>query len=349
MMKKDERKNEDNLEELMRSATEKTNDDTMEDPNEKKGKSLKVVVFSVIGLVLFLGVLGFGAFMMNNNDDFEDKSESPDWVGKEKDDEEVEEIDEVIGYPIELYSWAKEPYTESFWDKEGVEDEVYESLLKDASSFSRVISWMPTAKESQYDIEGLAPTSTNNVEERYIMEDGDEVDNPLFSYALKEDYEKAFMIYTEMFLNPIFGDWGEHLSGTSPSESTITYNHFKHLFTEKWWIENIENKNVSSLPIMTEWNDSNWKYDFKEDEPYKLFFGRIIETDERLITADELGSDEEGQPIIKATLPVEYYAFDENGEVFSIDGELSLTLQSNVDDFGSSNRVIMSEASFSLE
>lgn len=346
-MTKKDGQNKDNLEELMKSATEKTDDKIIDEPS-KKGGSKKVVVFSIIGLLVFLGVLGVGALVMNKNNDFEDKTAKPDWVGKEK-EEEIEEDDEVLGYPIELYSWAKNPYSDDFWEQEGIDDLLSESLRENASSFSRSIAWMPTAKESQYDIEGLAPPSTNDVEQRYVMEDGDEVENPLFSYALQEDYEKAFIIYTEMLLNPVFGDWGGHLSGTSVSDNTITYNHLKPMFTEKWWTDNVESKGVSTLPIMTEWDDSNWDYNFKEDEPHKLFFGRIVETDERLIISEELGTDEENQPIIKVTLPVEYYAFDKDDEVFSIEGVLNLTLQSNIDDFGSKNRVLINDASFSLE
>lgn len=346
MMKKDEHK-ENNLEDLMKSATEDTKDEIIVEPKKKSGSG-KVVAFTVIGLILFMGALGLGAFMMNKNGDFEDKSEKPDWVGKEK-EEEVEEVVDENKYPIELYSWATEAYTEDFWEQEGIEDLVYESLEENASSFSRGVAWMPTGKASQYDIDGLASPSTNDVEKRYIEEDGDEVENPDFSYALKEDYEKAFMVYSEMFLNPIFGDWRGHVSGETPEESTIEYSQFRELFTYEWWENNIENKDATSLPIMVDWNNSGWNYDFDKDEEFKIFFGKIVETDESTIEVEEVGHDNEDQPILKTTIPVEYYAFDKDNKVFSVKGSLQMTLQSNVDNFGSDNRVVLNDVSLTLK
>lgn len=347
MMKKDREEN--NLEDLMRTATEDTKDEIVNEPKKKKGSS-KVIISTIVGLFVFIGALGAGAFMMNNNGDFEDKTQKPDWVGKEK--EEEEEPEKVVNknkYPIELYSWATEAYTEDFWEQEGIEELVYESLRNNASSFSRGVAWMPTGKESQYDTDELAPPSTNDVEQRYIIEDGDEVENPEFSYALQEDYEKAFMIYSEMFLNPVFGDWMGHVSGDSPKASTIEYSQFRELFTHEWWEDNIENKDISSLPIMAEWDDSEWNYNFNKDEDYKLFFGRIIESDDSTIEIEEVGHDDENQPILKTITPVEYFAFDKDNKVFSIKGELEMTLQSNVDDFGSLNRVILNDVSLNIK
>lgn len=348
----------ENLDEMMKSASEKVDYNDNNNKGNKKGKSTKkVIIFTVIGLLLFGAVLATGAFMMNENDEFVDKSEDPDWVDKDNVATEVDDDDEFLDEwnferPIEVSDWAMNPFVQSeFWEEEGIEDKILEKSREELQGFYSSVSWISSGIPSGYDDPGIAGPYTNNIEERFLE---DESENPEFSYALSEDYQKAYVVYTERLLNPSFGGWAVVQSSDLVSvKDNRIYNQLRDMFSNEWWDNNVkESEDYTGLPIITEWTNGDWdKYDLAEREAnrYGVFYGVIDDNEDRYVTSENIGSDEENQPIMQVSSPVKYYAFGKDKKLVEISGTLELTLQSNSDTLNVENRVIISDAKLTLE
>lgn len=356
-MKNDDNKkvdSNDNLDELMKSATEKVSYDGGDD-NKKKSKSTKKVVIStVIGLLLFGAALTVGAFMMGDNDIFEDKTKNPDWVGKEDDgvDKPIPEGEWDFDHPVELDEWAQEPFDSiAFWESEDNLNAVLDKSQR-FQGLSDTIMWVSSGLPHGYaDPEGVLDDPYTNDLTKEFLEDGSE--NPQYSYALREDYQKAYVTYTERLLNPIFGEWIFAQRANMPLKDNKTYNALSSMFTNSWWSDNVkEGEDYTGLPILVDWEGNDWDgIEFAERETgrYGTFFGRIVEDDENRVTSEIIGYDVNLQTIVKVNSPVEYYAFGKDEKVIHKKGTLEITLMSNSDSIDIRNRVVISDAKLSLD
>lgn len=350
-------KENDDLEAMMEQASKGVDDNFKED-NEDDGKSTKrVIVITSIGLALFIIILIIGAVLLQRPQDFEDKTAEPDWVSKEDDFEDDDYFIEEE-HPVEVYEWAKQPYDEdTFWE-EGIEDEILEVSKDDYRNFYFAISWMPSGLENEFNDGELDGPYTNDVEQRYLDDvDGEELEeNPEFSYALVEDYEKAIVVHTERLLNPTFGGWASaqiSMGDGREIKDERYYNNLRNIFSEDWWEANIkEHEDYTKLPVMAEWNIGEWdKYNLAERETFEqgVFYGQLNETEGNIIETEIVGLDEEDQPIVDVSIPVKYAALDENGESLEVLGNLKLTFESNQNSIDVRERVVISDAELMLE
>ena len=355
MMNDKDHNSDENLKKLMESAADNSGLDDLIDSNKdsKEKSTKKIVMFTIAGLFAFGVVLVSAALMLNNNPEFVDKSETPSWVEKEGINEEDGENDYdywEFEHPVELKDWATRPFErDEFWSIEGIEDEVLE-ISREMQSFYSTVSWMKSGLPHPYEDEELAGPFTNDISKRYLK-DGSE--NPDFSYALSEDYQKAYVTYTERLLNPIFGGWVQAQSSERNIKNDSIYNQLKDMFSSEWWNNNIkEGEDYSNLPIVAEWNNGDWdKYNLAErnSNKYGAFYGEVKETEDRYLTTKAIGLDEENQAIIEVSSPVEYSAFGADGELVKITGTLELTLRSDIEKLNVENRVIIDEARLVLD
>lgn len=336
----------DDLEEMMKNATDGDQDTSEE--TEKAPKTTKVVVSTLVGLVVLGGAFFFGSSYINQPQDFENKTQDPGWISEQKEVTQEPEEDPAdnwnFNFPIELKSFAKKPYDkETFWTEENT-NLVMREARKNSSLVSGV-SWIKSGMSAKKD----AKVYTNDVKKRYL-ENGEK--NPLFSYALSEDYKKAYVAYTERLLNPIFGNWSTAQSrGNAGNYYTIEAREFeklKDMFTDEWWSKNIkESQDYSKLPVLAEWKPDSWKkLNLKEREEYRegVFYGKIENDIKNFSKVTIVGNDSEGMPIIKISSPVKFYANKEGGGVVKKSGNLTLTLQSNTENIDVKNRVIIANA-----
>lgn len=341
-------KPEDDLDALMKQATggSETKDEVFESPTKKK-PSKKIIVPAILGSVLFVGALVGGAFMLNK-DEFVDKTDNPEWVGKEK--EEVQsEI--VRKFPIEVNSWAKEPYSaKSFWN-EKTEKEVLKAA-EDNYSIYQSTAWIPSAVGGF--LEGEDPGYTNDPK-KSTLKNGEE--NPYYSYALAEDYRKAYIVYTERFINPLFGAWGMWERADENRKST-SFENLEDIFAVEWWEKNLKNdKNgYKKLPILIEQKAGDWdKFNLLEatEDNYldvsQIFFGKINETPSQTITVETIGTDPKQMPIIKTKTPILYSAFNNNGKNVEIKADLEMTMRSSQSRVDINNRIEVIDAKLTIK
>lgn len=351
-MKKDD-KNKD-LEELMKSATEKVHYENYEKNDNQKKRPTKLIVALSIGAILLGAGIFAGTSLVKKPQEFVDKTETPSWVGKDKNNDETNnEANEFIdsAYPIERYEWTKRAYSKDIWSKEGFMDEVLKASREDYNRF--YVLHASINRGGLYNNEkenGRNKYYSNNPEDK-LDKDGNP--NPLYSYALLEDYEKAYVVYTQRLLDPHFGGWD---SIQSSRDYDIIgdkgFDVLKDMFTERWWNENIQPaSDYSKLPIMAEWNKGSWNsYNFTEKNIISgLFFGEIAESEERSISSKTLGIDKNRLPIVETNSPIVLKAFDVNDEIIELKGNLKLTLKPNEDFTNEENRVVIDNAELIIE
>lgn len=337
----------DELDVLMKQATESSNaDETFESPN-KKQPNKKIIVPAILGSVLFVGALIGGAFMLNK-DEFVDKTDDPEWVGKEKEEVVVESSRK---YPIKMYDWAKQPYSlESFWTEKN------DKMVTEASEANYAIfqstAWMPSAIGGV--LEGEDPGYTNDPKKQ-TLKNGE--DNPYYSYALAEDYRKAYIMYTERLINPLFGGWGMW-ERADENRKASSFDNLKDIFAVEWWDKNVkEQKNgYEKLPIFIEKTEGDWdKYNLLEEtednylDVSQRFFGKINDTPSQQTTVENLGTDSKQMPIIKVVTPVEYAAFNANGKNVQVQAELEMTMRSSHSRFDINNRIEVIDAKLTIK
>lgn len=343
----------DNLEEMLKNATEK-NEPPKESKNDDKSKVKKVVISTFVGLALIGGIFVSASFLQNNPQDFNANNKNPEWIAngnKDGADEESNAPSENwdFNFPFKLESWAKVPYNkETFWTKENDKKLIIASGK--VTSFTSSISWLKPGLD--YGRKN-AKVYTNDIDKNYLK-DGSK--NPLYSYALKEDYQKAYIAYTERLLNPVFGEWtiaqsrgvGDYLTKEAPE-----FENLKDMFTEKWWNANVkEGSDYSKLPVLAEWQPDSWKnlkLTDRDTNREGVFYGRINTSDKAYSKVSIVGSDKEGMPVIKVSTPVEFYANKKDGGKLKKTGTLTLTLQSNEDSVDVKNRVVISSASLKVK
>lgn len=327
--------NKDNMDEEIKRLTVDNSKDRI-----KKGISVKGIILLSVLVLISIPVFIFLYSWSISNEEFVDKSKSPNQsiannlnkenkdniADRDKEEEpiEKEKVDLEGKYPIEIYDWSSKPFnSKGFWSKDGIYDEIYDSIRKDASRFITAVSWMPASKGDG--VNEYTP-KTNDVNKK-LLDDG--FPNPDFSYTLSEDYYKAFIVGAERILNPTFGEWN--------SDKEI--NRFNDMMENSWW------KSLDDKDEVLNWSK---KVANNEDLPNLydgVFWGEINK--DRDLNVKEVGQDSLNQPILKVTIPVKFSAFDEYGEIISLEGNLKFTMLSNEDD-SATNRVVLKDIDISI-
>lgn len=343
---------EQNIEELMKSATETVNEDIKADNGEQnKKRTKKIIISTSVGLGLFMSALIIGPLLLKNQEDFEDKTETPGWVLKE-DEKKTEENNKKewdFNYPIEVHEWSKQPYDRAaFWT-----DNNTKKIMKQGESIKGLnesLLSIPSGQDHGYDDPNgqLVGAYTNDPMKEH-KEDGSK--NKMFSYAVKEDYVKSFVVNVERILNPVFGEWVFAQRADRNLKAEQTYEVLQDVFTNEWWSANIkEDQDYSKLPLVVDWNGDDWgglSFAERVNGRYGTFYGEIVATDENPVTGSIKGYDEKGAHIVELKVPVQYKAFGEDDYLIK-KGTLTIELSSNVRDIDSRSRVILSNASLVL-
>ena len=368
MSDKNKFKNQD-IDELLKNATESVDDNYSEVVSTQENKTGKVII---VGVTLFAILVGVGVALIPKANEFIDKSAKPSWVIEEL--EKPQGVVDIykIKYPVDVPEWTKQPASK--FTPHTVKAD-YESIREWTSSLANVqneLNWLPSSQYSDGLAEGDVETTTeeatgeifeisvdvsitNDLEKQFVGEGNETYENPNFYYTLREDYEITYAVGVQQLINPIFGAWSsaQH-SGDYDIKSSSTFNILKRVMSDKWWESNIkENEDYSRLPILADWNRDDFgglaliTGDDKVGTGH--FFGQVINTDESNPTFTEVGTGHFGRPIFETSTPVKFVTFLEGGATKELTGVLKLTLSPNEYEFNSENRVVISESSLILD
>lgn len=304
--------------------------------NFKRHKKTKMIIllFAIILISVYIFIILYSPSI--NNEGFEDKSESPNQKieynesndsnvieSKEKkvENEIKEEVNLEGQVPIALHDWATEPFNpKEFWSRDGIYNELYTSIEKDAYSFITAVSWMPSS--SGDGINEYTP-KTNDLNKEFL-DDG--FANPDFSYTLSEDYYKSFIVGIERILNPIFGGW----------KADGEMSNFDDMLDSDWW-NSQENKDKT-----LNWNNELLNRNLPELYD-GIFWGEINKDKGFDLIVKEIGQDDLNQPILKVNVPIKLSSFDKAGGIVSLEGNLMFTMLSNKDSTNTNNRVVFKD------
>lgn len=336
-MKNDNKHKEEqnSLESMLEAATAEDNSEhTIE--SESKKESKKKIIVSVFAFVVLVGLVIAGSLILSNPQDFEDKTKGPTWVedGNSNSDSKGEWD---FNYPANVPEWSKRKYS-------------YDELIEDDKSTKEIIDWASEIQELMNHVSWVPSeeTYTNDVANEY---DSNGEYNMQFSYVLKEDYLKAYAIAVQRFINPVFGDWvysQMHVDGISQKDNP-SFETFKDLFTENWWNTNISHlKDYSSLPILADWNGDKFGKDSWTYDTPGIYYGEVINTEDKLASAKSLGLGHRGHNIIEIKTPIKYSAHTSDGKDVKT-GELTIVLEPNSYEYSLENRVIVSNVSLKLD
>lgn len=335
MMKKNENDNlnEDKyLEQLFEAATEKVDDKAHNTKEDNKDNHKKVITI-IAGIMVIFGVLLYAGSIGLKPQEFEDKTNTPEWVESQIEKERimVENSEWKFEYPVKVPNWSKQPYKlGSVLNNQG---QLYDELINFAEQFPDIKGYtamMPSGIQGNW--EGAPPIYTNNTYEE-TLEDG--TPNPYYSYTLREDYLIAYSTYLQRLINPTFGEWifAQRYVPNKPLKDNQTFEILKDMFSENWWNSNIKKDvDYSALPILVDWEGNDFgELKFAEREPgrYGTFFGVVNDSEGRFVVAESLGKDSRNAEILKINTPVKYVAFGANKDLIEIPGNLIMTLASN--------------------
>lgn len=342
MMNDDEhRKVEDNAEDLFKAATEGISDNVnMYEDKDDSGVSKKIVIGVVSVISIALIVLLVFTFL-NKNDEFVDKTEDPSWVEKSPVVSNKGEWD--FEYPADVPSWTKQVYNQSSFFED--EEQVLEmrKWVSSIQSLSFATSWIPSGETG----EELGPEYTNDLSLEYDEED--ELNN-YFSYVLQENYIDAYGLGIQRLLNPVFGGWvyAQMHTDSIPQVDNAQFEVLREMFSDEWWGGNIKsNENYSNLPIMADWEGNKFYIESKENTT-GVYYGEVVNTEENGVQVEDLGEGYRGHSILKVTTPVEFHAFTKDGKSTKT-GKITLTLEPNSYEHDELVRVVVSNASLSLD
>lgn len=344
------------VEDLMRVASEKI-DNNVEAPKESNANLNKVFKASGAVMGVFAILLVAGAVIVNKPQTFEDKTaikNSNNNVQEPSEPEFAEASNDEwsFQYPVEVQDWTKRKYDQGYFL---INEDNEKVILKDAQNipgFYNSVSWMPSGIKGNW--EGADEPYTNNISEIYLKDKAGRYTknkNPKYKYALKEDYEKAYLLSIQRLINPTFGEWVfAQRSDNKTLRNDTTFNVLKDMFHEDWWNENVkEGEDYSKLPILVDWNQDDFGgLEFAERIPgrYGTFFGAIDESGDKKVQSSVLGTNDKGVNIIEVTTPVKYSAFGRDDKIINKYGTIKLT-------FGSSdtshNPIIITSVEFSID
>lgn len=353
IFKKEDLAEKDNIEELMKKATEGLEEEKSSEKDPRKKSAKKVIISASAALVLFISALGYGAYVLKSQENFVDKTAKPTWVTQEEKEKakEIYTSDFNFKRPVEVKEWAKIPFDEStFWEDEEKTNTVISEVGK-IPSVVNVLNWIPSGEknksvDSNPDSILVTGSFTNDIGKMHL-ENGEE--NEMFSYVLREDYTKTLAVSSERLLNPVFGNWSFSGSGENFDIYSVLYD----VFDEKWWVENItsHSNGYKNLPILEDWTGKSFdNLNLKKSENGEgSFYGEIKEDENRKVIAKTKSYSLYNSPVIEFKLPVEFSAFLEGGGVLKKYGTLSLTLSPNEDPSEQNRRVVVSDAKLKME
>ena len=346
--KNKEFKEDANLEKMLETASMKTKEEEKSD-KDHKGSSKKAVLITSGVMLAFGALLAVGALSLRPQE-FEDKTKDPTWIAENEEKETAvnENSQWDFEYPVEVPKWSKQPFADgASLNNEETLAEV-NKFAEDIQSFQASVSWMPSGVQGTWD--GAGTAYTNKIEDKFI---NDNVINPEYAYALKEDYVEAYSTYVQRLINPTFGEWifAQKYSPAESVKNKAEYQVLNDMFSDEWWAANVkENEDYSAIPVLADWNGDNFGgLEFAEPVPsrYGTFFGVVNETEENYVTVETLGKDERDSEILKIDTPVKYVAFGVDDELIEKFGTLSMTLASNSEPI-SPNRVVIVESKLTL-
>lgn len=343
-------KKEQDLDELMKNATQKVEDNFEPNKNGNK-KNKKIIIYSTLTAALLLSAIGAGAYVFDDQEEFVNKTEQKKTVVSKEKNVGEDDIQVKLDYPVIIKDWAVEEYDPSK-EKEVKEEEKIKEISKKLSEVDLAFQWLPSSAKSKYTYNKkgsnltIDDEYTNDTEKKYLP-NGE--DNPKYSYALREDYQKAFATITERLLNPLYGGW---LEAQDPiGEKAKTQEQFEVLssaFDVDWWNKNVKKNNYSKLPIYADWDNNNFgglKLSERSGGINGTFFGKIKETKAKKVKARTVGFMKNSElPFVKVELPVEFVAYDINEKKLKKTGTLIFTLVPNEDTNNPTMRVVAKDA-----
>jgi hypothetical protein len=343
-------KNKSDIEKMMKLASESVDESVVK---KKKSNKFKIIVSAVISVFLIIGLV-YGAKKLRPQE-FVNKTETPPNINENNSspNNKGPSPDDIWQFerPVKVPEWAIKPYHYSMFENDKVLNEIYE-YAQQGQEFDLSVSWMPSGIKGDWEDAG-EPFTNKTWEAIIIDENGNEMPNYQYKYALREDYYQAYAVYIQRLINPSFGNWVFAQTTGDKLYDNNTYEVLKDMFTEDWWNNNIkENEDYSKLPILVDWDGDNFGgLELAEYIPgrYGTFYGEINQTEDNLISAEFMGLDERGMEIIKVSTPIKYAAFAKKDKVIEKRGTLELTLLSNEDISRLDNRIVISQAVLIIE
>lgn len=346
--------NKNNLDDLMKLATENSSEPEYMSPKKKANKFGFLIVGSLTLLILTLVI--WGIVSKPPKQEFVDKTETP-IVNIDNNSNNNDKVsdgispDEVWSFerPVETPKWTTKPFNVELFKNEETMKEIYRYAYE-IQGFDLSVNWMPSGVKGDW--EGASEPFTNNTWEQTVTnENGDEIPNSRYKYALKEDYYKAYSTYIQRLINPSFGNWVFVQNNNNPIANNA-FNELKDMFSNDWWNSNIkDNEDYSKLPVLADWNEDNFVgLEFAEyvSGRYGTFYGEIYETEETRVKHEFMGVDERNIDIIKVITPIRYVAFGEKNEIEKF-GTIELTLASNESISALNNRIIITDVKLTLK
>lgn len=341
-------KKEQDLDELMKNATQKVEDNFEPNKNENK-KNKKIIIYSTLTAALLLSAIGAGAYVFDDQEEFVNKTEQKKTVVS-KSNLEDEPTHVQLDYPIKIKDWATEEHKEEIPDKKT--EEKLKKISKKYSEVDLAFQWLPSSAKSPYTNTRKGSTLvikdefTSDLDKRYLS-NGEE--NPKFSYAIREDYQRAFATITERLINPIYGGWIEAqdpIGEKAKVQSQLEV--LSSAFDSDWWNKNIKKNDYSKLPIYADWNNNNFgglQLSDRTGGVNGTFFGKIKETKAKKIKARTLGFVKDSTlPLVKVEIPVEFVSYDKDENKLKKSGTLIYTLTPNLSNTDPEVRVVAKDA-----
>lgn len=334
-------KNDKDLQKMIEEAANIDQDYEDSSKSNKKGIIIFVLFFVVVAVIVFAGS------QVLKPQEFVNKTEAPDLDdgrGELISNDNSSEIVWGFKKPAKTPEWASRPFNENMLNDKDFLNNVY-SYAEDYQGVLTAFGYKPS-EEHGY--------TSNPVDEELMDEElGITLPNNMYTYATKEDYYKAFSIYTQMLINPVFGDWA-FAEDTEQMYEGNPFDKFSNIFTDDWWNENIVAEgNYNNLPILYDWENDRFrgllddvKTNSIEYSVRSSFYGEIIEDNDNYYIESNISNsdDAEGNEIISIDLPVTYKAFNKDSEVIEIDANLHLEFEINEDIVKESSRVLISNA-----
>ena len=184
---------------------------------------------------------------------------------------------------------------------------------------------------------------TNNPDELF-SEDGSR--NWDYSFVLAEDIEFFFGHNLERLINPVYGDWVDH---QYPDSGLLNIAPLRPMFTEGWWIENIEEGDDSNLPIFADWNDDNYAAYIDDDVELisegPRWVGNVDDYQFELVETFDGRSF-----ALEVEMDLSYTSYTENSGTVELPASLDITLVPNYDNPDLQNyRLAISSAELSID
>lgn len=231
------------------------------------------------------------------------------------------------GYEVEWNNEHQRPMTE--WDKN---PENAPPGMLSRMSIEDQMRQNPRIRSAASQYPSRAEGYMNNPDQVYL-EDGSL--NPMYSFVLSEDIEFFFGHTIQRLINPLYGGWSDLTLGIDNKNSAMAQRYFWDIFSSDWFEENIQENDITALPILANW----------DNEPYEEYgrewYGEM--EDVQIIFRED--SD-----VFDATIDVKYSRYAMNGSVEEKKGVLEITASPNYESPEDiNNRYVITDAKLSMK